>query len=475
MSTSDQASDALDLLRAKLRGPVIAPGQPGYDDARKVWNAMFDDRRPLAVVRCVDEDDVAAAVRCLRGTGAPIAIRGGGHHIAGFGTCDAGFVIDMGAMRTVVPVDDGGSRVRVAGGATLHDVDTATDAVGRAVPLGVVSPTGVAGLTLSGGLGWLTRRHGYTCDNLVSARVVTAEGEVVVASERENPELLWALRGGGGNFGVVTEFEFETHPVGPVAVAEAYYPAEREDELVQLLRFYRDWTAELPDAVTAWIMIERASDGHELGADALGKLVVGLLACSLETSGRDRAALEPMLREGSPALTRTTTMSMLDLQHLQDGGSSAATGMHSYMKGEMLTELTDSAIAGIAHHSTQLPTETSLFEMGQLGGALAQRGELDAAVGLRHTRYLGGFSMMSTDGANLDEHIAWTRKAWSSMTDGSAGGVYLNFSGDESRERVMGSLGAAPDDEKRRRLVDLKRRYDPDNVFRVNHNIDPGS
>ena len=473
MTPPDRLDEVIAALRAALRGEVITPDHSSYDNARRVWNAMFDDRRPAAVLRCASERDVVEAVRLLRDLELPLAVRGGGHHIAGFGGCDRGFVIDLSAMRSATMAGD---RVIVAGGATLHEVDTATSSVGRAVPLGVVSPTGVAGLTLSGGVGWLTRRHGYTCDNLLSARVVTAAGDVVTAGEDENADLLWGLRGGGGNFGVVTEFTFQTHPVDEVLIADAYHVVKDESHLESLLRFYRDWSGEQPNETTAWLVVERSNDWYNsLYEGATGDLVFGLLACCISPSDSARRALEHLTGGHGPVFARVSESRLVDLQHLQDDSSSAATGMQSYMKGEMLTELTDEAIAGIAHHCLRMPTPSTLFEMGSLGGAMGDSGELDAAVGLRDAIYLGGFSMMSRDGANLDENIAWTRDAWTVLRSGSAGGVYLNFSGDESEERILGSLGASQRGAKRERLIALKRRYDPDNFFRINHNIDPAS
>lgn len=463
--------DLIAELTAQVRGSVVVPADPQYDQARRVWNAMFDGNRPVAIARCLDEADVAAAVRVLRYSELPVAVRGGGHHIAGFGSCDGGVVIDLSSMRRAVPREN---RLFVQGGATLHEVDVAGASVGRAVPVGVVSPTGIAGLTLSGGIGWLTRRHGYTCDNLVGARVVTATGALVHASDTENSDLLWGLRGGGGNFGIVTEFEFLSHPIGPVVAGEAYRIIRDADTAEAVLRFYRDWTAEASRDLTVWIAIEQVNADHDLLWPAhQGELVVALLACYAGSSPEDGVrSLGPMLREGHPEATRLGTIPMVRLQHLQDGSNAAATGMRSYMKGEMLTGLSDAAIAGIASACLQMPTENSLFEMGTLGGAMGDLAETDAAVGLRAAQYLGGFSMMSPVDDGLEEGIAWARSAWNSLTDASAGGVYLNFSGADGQDRVLGSLGAGAGG-KRQRLIELKRKYDPTNFFRVNHNIDP--
>ncbi len=458
-------------LRNELAGPVISPSDDRYQDACRVWNAMFDNHRPAVVLRCADEEDVRRAISALRHSDLRVAVRGGGHHVAGFGTCDGGAVIDLSEIRST-EIRDGGSVIAVGGGATLHDVDTATDAVGRAVPLGVVSPTGVGGLTLSGGVGWLTRLHGYTCDNLVAARVVTAAGEVVHTSETENQDLLWGLRGGGGNFGVVTEFQYRTHPVGGAVVAEAYHVVDSERRVEDTLRFYRDWTAELPREVTVWIVVERVGGAYDLLPDSRGKLVVGLLGCSVGPTARGEEQLSRMLTEGNPTATRITRMRMVELQRLQDGSGAATRGMHSYMKGEMITELTDSVISEIAAYSQQLPSSGSLFEMGMLGGAMADQPNTASAVGLRDARYIAGFTLMTAQPDEVAAGIEWARAAWAPLRQVSAGGTYLNFSGEETAQRVLDSL-AEDDAAKQRKLLELKRRYDPGNFFRINHNIRP--
>jgi FAD/FMN-containing dehydrogenase len=460
----------------ELGGEVLLPGTPSYTQARPVWNAMFDSYEPAAIVRCRSEADVARTVRVLSQVdGLGVAVRGGGHHIGGFGTCHGGVVIDLHHMRGVAVANDH-AHVRVQGGATLGDVDTATAAFGRAVPLGVVSLTGVGGLTLSGGVGWLTRRLGYTCDNVVAARVVTASGEIVAASADSEPDLLWGLRGGGGNFGVVTEFTFQTHPVDPVLVATAVHVVDRDEERTDsVLRWYRDWTATLADEATVWLLIEHADAAYSMlpEDDQGGRLAVAILACWSGPEDEGRRVLAPLLGDGKPEFSSAEMMRLVDLQRTSDARPSAQSGFHNYMKGEMVTELTERAIDGIRHYGHRLPNETSRFEAGQMGGAMGRRDEMDAAVGLRAAQHLIGFETMRPDGAGVQEDIAWTREAWSTLTDASAGGVYLNFSGDESLERVMTSLGAGAALRKRRKLVELKRRIDPDNFFKINHNIDP--
>jgi FAD/FMN-containing dehydrogenase len=474
---SDNSAELVSELRARVRGTVLTAGSAGFDAARRIWNGMFDDARPIAVVRCADAADCAAAMRVVGASGVPIAIRGGGHHVAGFGTCDDGVVLDLGGMRGV-SIDTAARTARVQAGATLHDVDTATSAVGQAVPLGVVSETGVAGLTLSGGIGWLSRLYGYTCDNLLSARVVTVDGELVNASEEENSDLLWGLRGGGGNFGVVADFTFRTHPVDVVQVAEAWHAIGGADDATRLLDFFRRWTDDLPDHTTVWGTFETASaeqHGSLAGGTAAG-VVFGLLACAA-TPDEDEArrALDPMLREHDPARASLRPMRLVELQHAQDTSGAATRGMHVYMKGEVVAHLSDRAVDGIAEHVLRFPTPGSLFEVGMLGGELARPEERSAAVGMRSGRLLPGFAMMAADATALEERIEWARSGWGCLRDDSAGGVYLNFNGaDETGDRVLASMAGNDRDGKRARLLALKRRWDPANALRLNHNIDPG-
>jgi FAD binding domain/Berberine and berberine like len=468
-------NDVVAELRASLDGEVIAAGDSQYAAAAKVWNGMYDERRPVAVVRPAGEEDVRRVVAVLAAVDAPLAIRGGGHHIAGFGGCDGGFVLDMGAMRGAT-VDPGARRVRVEGGALLHDLDTAGAEYGLSVPVGVVSPTGVAGLVLTGGVGWQTRKHGYGCDKLRRARVVTAAGEVVEASEEENADLLWGLRGGGGNFGVVTEFEFEAHEQDEVLVTSAYYRVEDAEEIAALVRAFRDWSLESNRDQTAWTFLGTASETFRgLAPDLVGRKYVGFTGCSLDVGDASRAHLERIERFGAaPEISWTKPMRMVELQHLGDGGDAALAGMPRYMKGEMMRELTDSMIDGIASHAVAMPTTRTIFEMGMQGGALADTAEMEMAVGMRDAEYLGGWSVMGDEpGEDIGDAIQWARDAWQVLAPGSCGGTYLNFDGEADEGRVLGSLSADRGDAKRTRLAEIKKTWDPTNRFAVNHNIRP--
>ena len=471
-----QTRDVINELTSKIRGQVLSPGTPEYEQHRPVWNGMFDDARPMAIIRCLDASDCAAAIAVVSRMDVPLAIRGGGHHVAGFGTCDGGIVIDLGAMRSAV-VDVEHDVVRVGGGCTLFDVDAATSSVGRAVPLGVVSETGVGGLALSGGIGWLSREHGLTSDNLVSARVVTAGGEIVTASETENADLLWGLRGGGGNFGVVTEFTFATHDVDLLTVAEAYHVTNSVDDVEALLRFFANWAPGLPNHVNLWLAIEAYSPQYHarLPTQAASCLVASLLACSSRSNTDAERALAPMLTERKPIVAELSAMRLVDFQQIQDDSGSARRGMQTYMKSEAVTCLTDSAIGGIADHMIRLPNSSSLFELGLLGGALAEREDMSSAAGMRNAQHLAGFIMMADTKDGLEESIAWARSGWATLREGTAsGGGYLNFdSADGDDQRVVASMSSESLSEKWRKLRDLKRRWDPDNFFRLNHNVSP--
>lgn len=471
----DSEGEILRELRAKLSGDVVTASHPAYGEAKKVWNAMYDDRDPVAVIRCANDSDVQTAVKVLGDVDAQLAVRGGGHHIAGFGSCDGGFVIDLSQMR-MASVVTGTDRVRVGGGATLHEVDAETSKVSRAVPLGVVSQTGVGGLTLSGGIGWLTRRCGYTCDSLVAAGAVTSDGQRVKANSDENHELLWALRGGGGNFGIVTEFEFVTHPIDVVEVVEAHHSARSAKEIEELLDFYWGWSADASEDCTAWITISGAGSEQQGAFSGAGEdLVVSLVGCTVDRSEENVDHLGRLESFGSPMQARLGPMRLVDLQQAGDADESAVRGRHQYEKGEMMVDLSSAAISGIAEYCMERRTRHGLFEMGMVGGAMSNWDEMDAAVGMREAKYLAGFSMVAAHDEDHEAGMKWVRNASRVLEPCSAGGGYLNFDGDASAERIMGSLSAGTDVAKRKRLIDLKRRFDPGNRFRMNHNIDPSS
>jgi hypothetical protein len=458
-------------LVAQVRGDVILPADSGYDQARRIYNGVFD-AKPGAIVRCADVDDVVATINVAGASDTILAVRGGGHHVAGFGTCNDGIVLDLSGMNGV-SLDVSNARVRARGGATLGHVDRKTSKVGLAVPLGAVSRTGVAGLTLSGGVGWLARRFGYTCDNLRSAVLVTAGGDVVEADGRNNAELLWGIRGGGGNFGVVVEFEFQAHSVVHGVLAEAHHVLHSGEDTARLLTFFHQYTAEMPDEVCTFLQIENYSPYFSfLPAEAEGQLLATVTAyCSGLPDEEAERLFKPLLAFGRPLVAHTTVKSHVSVQCMNDDAPSSVDGRQLYVKAEMLGPLTTPVIDAIATSCHSFSSDGTIFELESVGGAISHLDEDFTAVGLRSACYLAGFRTFFEDAAEAAEHKAWTRDAWqSALRPGSVGGVYLNFEGfEETSERVFDSLGA----EKRERLVALKNAYDPTNLFRINHNIRP--
>jgi FAD/FMN-containing dehydrogenase len=439
------ATSETPLELRRLPGDVVLPGDAGYDAARAVWNASID-RRPAAIVRCRRPADVVAAVRFARAHDLPIAVRGGGHNVAGLAVCDGGVVIDLSGLRGAV-VDPHRRIARVQPGATWGDLDAATQRHALAAPGGLVSMTGVAGFTLGGGLGWLTRRYGPACDCLLGAEVVTADGEVVAA----DAELLWGLRGGGGNFGVVTRFDLRLHPVGPIVLAgPRAYPLDRRPDVLDA---FRAITASASEELATLLVVRHAPPAPWLPPAVHGRPVAMLVLCATGAR-RVPAALDEL---GPPLADALREQPYVEFQRLFDAGSQP--GLHNYWKAEYLDGLRDLP----AHFTSSL----SDIKVLHLGGAMA-RGE-ESAFGHRDARFVLNVNARWRDPAESERHIAWAREAWLRMRPCSAGGTYVNFLGDEGHDRVRAAYGDAT----YARLVALKRRYDPDNAFRVNQNIDP--
>lgn len=444
-------------------GEVITPDDPGYEEGRRVWNASID-RRPALVAQPRSVDDVRAAVRAGREHDLPIAVRGGGHSVAGHGTCDDGLVIDLSAMRGV-EVDAERRRARVGPGAVWRDVDPVTQEHGLAVTGGLISSTGVAGFTLGGGIGWLQRAFGLACDNLVAAEVVTASGDVVRTDD--DPELLWGLRGGGGNFGVVTSFELVLHPVGPEVMAGMIaWPGERAPEVA---RFFRDHLPEAPRELTLGLVMRLAPPAPFLAPQAHGRPMVaiaGMHAGSVEDGER---AFAPVKALGSPLADLIAPRPYVEMQSMQDAAWEP--GAQNYWKAEYLSGLPDAAIDVLAEYLATITSPISDFKMPYLLGAVADVDEDDSAYGHRDAPLILNINARWQDPPEPEPHIAWTRGLWEAMQPHSAGGGYTNFMGADEGDRVAEAYGPG----KLSRLVELKRRYDPDNIFRLNHNIDPGA
>ena len=454
---------ALARLRAIVAGEVLAPGDPGYDQGRRVWNGSID-RHPAAIVRCTAVDDVVATVEAATTTGLPLAVRGGGHNVAGFGTCDGGIVADLSGLRGVV-VDPVGRTARAGGGARWGDVDAATGAFGLAVTGGQVSTTGIGGLTLGGGIGWLMRKYGLACDNLLSAEVVLADGRVVTATaDNQHADLFWGLRGGGGNFGVVTSFEYRLHPVRSVLAGAVLHPRSGTAELLHL---FRDFATDAPDEVSSqfglWTPVGDAVPPQVAG---MGQ-VAGIEGCWCGQLDDGEKALAPVREFGDPLVDDFAVMPYPALQKLLDPG--APFGMQNYAKAEYLRDLSDDAIAAIADAAASVPSPASQLYVTHLGGAVSRVGEEETAFSHRAAPYLVNILSIWVDPAEWDEHVEWARAAWASLRPFSTGGAYVNFLGDEGLDRVRRAYSPST----YARLVEVKRRYDPTNLFVLNQNIPP--
>ncbi len=452
-------------LRGAVTGPVLVPGDAGYDEARAVWNADVD-RRPAAVVRCASVEDVVACIRLATERDLLLAVRGGGHNVAGYGTCDGGLVVDLSALRAV-EVDRSSRVARAQGGATWADFDAATQASGLATTGGVVATTGIGGLTLGGGIGWLKRRHGLTCDNLIAAEVVTADGTMIRASPDEHPDLFVALRGGGGNFGVVTSFELRLHPVDVVLGGYVAHPIDR---LAECVRFLVDYAADMPDELTMLLFVMVAEPHPPMPEHLWGKPVVLLGACWCGPLEEGERVVAPLRRFGPPALDELVPMRYLDLQGAFVDAPQALPGYGNYWKAEYLAGVPEAAVDAIVEHVGRITSPYSYVELDPLGGAISCVEDGTTAVGFRQAPFLfQANAVWPSDDPERERHVAWSRDFWAALTPFSAGATYLNFIGDEGSDRIRSSFGP----ELYARLVAAKRAYDPENRFRVNQNIDP--
>lgn len=457
--------EALGTLRATITGEVIVPDDPRYDEARRIWNAMID-LAPAVIVRVGESADVAPAIAFARAHGLELAIRGGGHNVAGKGTVDGGLVLDLGTLRSVV-VDPGSRTVRVEGGATLADVDAATIEEGLAVPIGVVSGTGIAGLTLGGGVGWLTRPHGLAADNLLAATLVTADGRTVVASSEDDPELLWALRGGGGNFGVVTEFTFRAHALGPeVLCANLLYGPDRWRDAWQALA---RWLPGLPDAMTTITTTLTPPPVADLGSEPL--LIVGCawasddLATGLACLDELRAACPPDDEVIGPTPWREW-QSAFDPVFPK--------GVRAYWRNVALERLDDEVVDVLVRRGAEQTWIGTAFDVHHMGGAFGRLGIRDSPFPSRSAPFWVNVYGFWTDAVDDPARVAFVRGMADDLERFSTGGHYVNFQGrEEDGHRVLDPV-ATFGPEGHARLVAVKRRLDPDNVFHINQNIRPG-
>ncbi|MFN2526418.1 MAG: FAD-binding oxidoreductase [Actinomycetota bacterium] len=454
---------AIKDLEAKFEGEVIGPAHPAYEEARRVWNASID-KYPALVVRPLDVKDVAAALHFARDKDLIVAVRGGSHSVAGFSTCDGGLVIDFSAMKGV-RIDAEQRRAYVGPGAVWGEVDPLTQASGLAVTGGLISSTGVAGFTLGGGIGWLQRRLGLACDNLLSADVVTADGSRLHASEDENSDLFWALRGGGGNFGIVTSFEFQLHPVGPeIRAGLRMWPGDRATDV---LTMYRDYFAGAPGDLTLAAVLRLAPPAPFVPAEFHGKPIVGLAVVYVGPPEKADEVLAPIDALGEPIVDLVAPRPYIEMQTLTD--AAWGPGFQNYWKAEYLSGLPDEAIAVLVDFLGTITSPLSDFKFPYLGGAIGRVGEDDTAYGHRDAPFILNINSRWADPEDSDRHIEWTRALWQAMQPYSGGGTYTNFMSADDGDRIEDSYGSA----KYQRLAELKRRYDPTNLFRLNQNIQP--
>jgi FAD/FMN-containing dehydrogenase len=454
----------VERLRAGVRGPVILATDPGYEAVRAIWNGAID-RRPACIVRCTGVADVVAAVGFARERDLLVAVRSGGHGVGGHALCDGGLVIDLSPLKGI-RVDPVARTARAEAGVLWGELDRETQLHGLASVGGIVTHTGIAGLTLGGGIGWLMRKHGATVDNLVSVDLVTADGEVLTASEDENPELFWGVRGGGGNFGIVTSFEYRLHPVGPIVLAgPVFHPLEDAPEV---LRFYREVIAAAPDELTTIFDLSVAPSLPFLPEEVHGKPIVMVGACYAGSPDEGAEAVRPLKQFGRPIVDLLEPKPYTALQSMFD--PLVPHGWHRYWKSVELPPLTDGAIDTLVEHSSAPTSPKSYTIVFQLGGALARVGEDETAFSQRDAAHNVNINAVWTEeDPDAERHIAWARDFFDAMQPHARGRVYVNFLGDEGASRVRQAYG----ERQYERLAGLKRTYDPTNFFRLNQNIEP--
>jgi len=450
-------------LAEAVRGQVMVPGDAEYDEARAIWNGAHD-RHPALVVRCTGVADVMRAVEFARGQDLDVAVRGGAHSIPGFSTCDGGIVIDLGAMDGV-RVDPQRRTARAQGGTQWGQFDHETQAFGLAVTGGLVSTTGLAGFTLGGGIGYLVRKQGLTCDNLMSADVVTADGRVVTASADENPDLLWGLRGGGGNFGIAVSLEYRLQPVGPTVIGgPTFYRGDRAPEI---LRFYRDFVRELPDELTTIAILVWAPPAPFIPPEWHGKPLIGLVSCYAGPLDDGERAVAPLRELGQPVADLMGPLPYTALQGLLD--PLWPHGKHAYMKAGYVRELDDAAIETATRYHQEATSPASEIHFHHFGGAVARVDEAATAYRERQPPYVVNVIAASHGPEGFDSHVDWAHRLYSDLEPSLTGGAYINFLSAEGGDRVKAAYG----EEKFARLQALKDEYDPTNLFHLNQNIPP--
>lgn len=463
MTVTDVTPDrtAVEQFRSALSGALLQPSDPVYDEARQVYNGMFD-KHPALIARCEDVSDVIQSVNFARQHSLPLSVRGGGHHAAGLGVVDDGLVIDLTCMRRV-QVDPQARTARVEGGCTLGDVDSATHAFGLAAPFGINSTTGVAGLTLGGGLGYLTRKLGLSIDNLLAVDLVLADGRPVTASADEHPDLFWAVRGGGGNFGVVTSFLFRLHPVDTVYAGPTLWAM---DKAADALRFFDNLMRNGPEDLNGFFAFLTVPPGPPFPEHLHNRTMCGVVWCYAGALAQAEEVFAPIRQFGPPALDLVGPLPYPALQSLFD--PLYPKGMQWYWKADFVNELSDEAIALHVKHGAQLPTPLSAMHLYPINGAAHRVGKNETAWSYRDAVYGEVIVGVDPDPANAERVTAWARDYWSALHPYSAGGAYVNMMMEEGDDRVKAAYR-----DNYARLAAVKSKYDPHNLFRVNQNIIP--
>jgi FAD/FMN-containing dehydrogenase len=448
-------------------GEQLRPGDAGYDEARIVWNGLFD-RRPALIARCISTEDVVAAVNYGRENGLTVAVRSGGHSAAGHSSCDDGLVIDLTLMKRI-DVDTDAQTCRAQPGLTWAEFDGATQMHGLAVTGGRFSTTGIAGLLLGSGSGWLERKCGLTADNLISAEVVTADGRALRASKDENPDLFWGIRGGGGNFGVVTEFELGLHKIGPMVYGGILGCSP--DRATEILSFMRDYMADAPADLGGAVAFISAPPEPFVPPEMHFQPIVGIVICWTGSKEEGEKVVAPIREVAQPGVDMVGEMPYVALQSMLDGGGPY--GIRGYLKAEFMSDMSDEAIATLVEHGAKRPGPMVQLLLEPLGGAIAEVDEDETALGRRDVPWCyHALSMwMEPDQETADRHVAWAKELTAAMKPYATAGVYLNFTNEDDENRVRSTFGA----EKYARLQGLKDKYDPENLFHLNANIKPSS
>jgi len=456
-------SETLAKLQEVFRGEIITPSDSGYDDARKVYNGMID-KRPAIIARCADVADIMTALKFGRENNLLTSIRGGGHNAGGLGICDDGLVIDLSRMKNV-HVDLKTKTVRVAPGCVWGDVDHAAHAFGMAVPSGIISTTGVAGLTLGGGVGHLTRRYGLTIDNLLSVDMILADGSYVTVDEKENSDLFWAVRGGGGNFGIVTSFLFRLRPVDTVFAGPTFWPVGQTEEV---LKAYREFIVQAPEDVNGFFALLTIPPVPMFPENLHNQKVCGVMWCCTGAPETADKATQPMRSVGKPVLDHLGPVPFPAVQSLFDG--LYPPGLQWYWRADFFKEISDAAVAKHAEHGATLPTMHSTMHLYPISGAAHSVKNQDTAFSYRDANWAGVIVGVDPDPANRDKITKWSRDYFDAIHPYSSGGAYVNFLMEEGQERVQASFR-----DNYKRLAEVKKKYDPTNFFRVNQNIVPAA